>query len=329
MISARAVLAASLVLSGRAFGAETDAAAVRARVHTEVRAMLQADKGHVLFTDLWNGSRLGPAEKEYAARLYEVFFALPGHVQDEMKATGQAPKRAAIAANFGLAPEAVELLLAVATSEPRMPKLFRVDPGAGEIVDVDAAALRTFGETRGSPVRVSGWEGKPLPEFSLPALAGGQLASAELQGSPVLLWVWLTRCPVCRRVTPSMVELDRRLGPKGLRVVGLNSDAVLGLDVTDADREAWLREQAVRYPNAALDAATRAAFGQNIFPAFFLVGRDGRVRQLILNERSLEELEKLVLPLLAGASHRRFYGANSLAQRASLLATAGRGEKRR
>jgi thiol-disulfide isomerase/thioredoxin len=273
-------------------------AAVQSRVHQEVRAMMKAREGRVLFTDLWNGDTLSDPEKEYAARLYEVFFVLPGHVQRELGATGAPPTRAAIAANFGLSVEGVDLLLAVMTGEPRMPKLLRLDPATGEILDVDKVQLATFVETRGSPVRVSGWEGQPLPEFSLPALGGGTLASAGLKGQPALVWVWLTRCPVCRRVTPSMVELDRRLGPKGLRIVGLNSDGVLGLNVPDAERDAWIREQGIRYPNAALDPKARAAFAQNIFPAFFLVARDGRVRQLVLNERSLDELEKIARPLL-------------------------------
>jgi len=42
----------------------------------------------------------------------------------------------------------------------------------------------------------------------------------DLEGKPALVYVWLTRCPVCRRVTPSVVELDRRFGPRGLKIVG-------------------------------------------------------------------------------------------------------------
>jgi thiol-disulfide isomerase/thioredoxin len=302
MALVRSVAFSFAVAAVPALGQDAGTVGVQARVHAEVRSMMQAGEGRVLFTDLWNGDRLGAPEKEYAARLYEVFFALPGHVQGEMKVAGAPPKRDAIAANFGLTADAVDLLLTVMTAEPRMPKLFRRDRETGEIVDVDGAQLESFVATRGSPVRVSGWEGKPLPEFSLPAAAGGTLASSDLAGKPALVWGWLTRCPVCRRVTPSLVELDRRLGPKGLRIVGLNSDGVLGLDVPDAERSAWLAEQGVRYANAALDASTRAAFGQNIFPAFFLVGRDGRVRQLVLNERSLAELEALALPLLETGS---------------------------
>ena len=260
--------------------------------------MMQTGEGRVLFTDLWNGGRLNAAEREYAARLYEVFFALPAHVQHEMRARGAPPSALDIAANFGLAPDAVDLLLTLMTTEPRMPKLFRRDPTQGAITDVDAAALESFVKNRGSLVRVSGWKDKPLPPFALPATFGGTLSSADLQGKPSLVFVWLTRCPVCRRVTPSLVELDRRFGPRGLRIVGLNSDSVLGLAVPEPERETWLRDQGVRYPNAPLDAATRSAFGQNIFPAFFLVGKDGRVRELVLNERSLDELAALVEPLL-------------------------------
>jgi len=299
--------AALVVLAAASSPAPTsDAAAdpARQRVHAEVRAMLQTDNGRVLFTDLWNGERLNAAEREYAARLYEVFFALPAHVQDEMRARGAPPSLSDIAANFGLAPDAVDLLLTVMTTEPRMPKLFRRDPGAGAITDLDTAALETFVKNRGSLVRISGWKDKPLPAFALPAIFGGTLSSADLQGKPALVFVWLTRCPVCRRVTPSLVELDRRFGPRGLKIVGLNSDSVLGLAVPEPERETWLREQGVRYPNAPLDPATRSAFGQNIFPAFFLVGRDGRVLELVLNERSLDELAALVEPLLEAESER-------------------------
>ncbi len=273
-------------------------APAQARVHSEVRAMMQADKGRVLFTDLWNGDRLNAAEREYAARLYEVFFALPAHLLGELRAGGALPTPADIAANYGLAPEAVDLLLTVMTTEPRMPKLFGRDPETGKVRDVDRQALESFVSTRGSEVRVSGWRGKPLPSFALPAITGGSLKSADLLGKPTLVYVWLTRCPVCRRVAPSIVELDRRFGPRGLRIAGLNADDVLALKVPETEREAWLREQGVRYPNASLDAATRKALGQNIFPAFFLVEKDGRVRELILNERSLDELAALVEPLL-------------------------------
>jgi hypothetical protein len=100
---------------------ETAADAVRQRVHAEVRSMMRIGEGRVLFTDLWNGERLSAAEREYAARLYEVFFALPAHVQDELRARGAPPSPAEIAANFGLAPDAVDLLLAVMTSEPSTP----------------------------------------------------------------------------------------------------------------------------------------------------------------------------------------------------------------
>lgn len=277
---------------------EVASTAARARVHAEVREMMRANEGRVLFSDLWNGDRLDALEKEYAARLYEVFFALPALVADELRSQGAPPARAAIADSYGLSPEAVDLLLGVMTGEPRMPKLFRRQAETGEIVDVDRAALEAFVKSRGSQVRVSGWQGAPLPSFSLAGVPSGTLSSHSLDGRPGLVFLWLTRCPVCRRVTPSVVELSRRLGPRGLQVVGLNADEVLGLSVTPAERESWLREQGVSYPNAALDAATRAALGQNIFPAFFLVERDGRVRELVLNERSLEELEALVEPLL-------------------------------
>jgi thiol-disulfide isomerase/thioredoxin len=281
--------------------AAAPAAAGAERVHAAVREMMKAQEGRVLFTELWNGDTLSGPEREYAARLYEVFFELPAHIRDEARATGRPPEVAALAANFGLSRAAIDLLLTVMTTEPRMPRLLRLKAESGEIAEVDAAALDAFVKSRGTRVKVSGWAGQALPDFTLPAIGGGQLVWADLRGQPTLVYVWLTRCPVCRRVGPRLVELQTRFAERGLRLVGLNADTVLGLDVPESEREAWLREQKVAYPNASLDAASRAALGQNIFPAFFLVGRDGKVVELVLNERTLEELTALAEKLLASS----------------------------
>jgi peroxiredoxin len=273
------------------------------RVHAEVRRIMNANGGRALFSEIYNAEATPDAEREYASRLYEVFFALPAHLASEKRASGKPPTRAEIAANFGLVLEAVDLLLDVAVSDPRMPKLLERDAGTGEIRWLDLAAIDEFVARKGASVQLTGWAGKPLPEFSLTTLDGAPLRSSDLRGQPALVFLWLTRCPICRRITPDVVELDRRYRARGLRIVGLCADASLGLDVPAAERAAWIQEQAIRYPVAMLDGPARAALGnQNIFPALFLVGADGRVAKLVLNYHDLDALETLLKPLLAPAS---------------------------
>lgn len=269
------------------------------RVHDEVRAIMAAHEGRALFSELYNDEDLPGAARGYAARLYEVFFALPAFLAGEQRAKGRPPRLEEIADNFGLPAGAAELLVEIAVTDPRLPELLTRDEASGEIADLELAALDAFAARKGTSVAVAGWAGRPFPDLALTALDGEPLGAAAFAGRPALVFLWLTRCPVCRRVTPDVVALDRRYRERGLRVVGLCADEALGLDVPGAERRAWLEEQGVEYRNALLDAEVRAALGnQNIFPAFFLVGADGVVRRLLINAQEPEALAGLVEGLL-------------------------------
>ena len=273
-------------------------AAVAESVHGAVRQIMTANEGHALFSELYNDREITEPQREYAARLYEVFFALPGHLAAERRRTDRPARRQELADNFGLSREAVDLLLEIAVSDPRLPKLLTLEAD-GEIASLDLAAIDAFVEQKGGTVRVAGWEGRPLPELSLTALDGEPLGSADLMGRPSLVFLWLTRCPICRRVTPLVAELDRRYRDRGLQVVGLCADVTLGLGVTEDERREWLEEQQIEYRNAVLDAEARAALGnQNIFPAFFLVDAAGIVRRLVINEQDEATFEALLEELL-------------------------------
>src|SRR3989344_8766741 len=61
--------------------------------------------------------------------------------------------------------------------------------------------------------------GKPVPEFSLPAVDGQKtLTRADLLGKPALLNVWATWCISCRVEHPVL----NKLAQQGVRVYGGN-----------------------------------------------------------------------------------------------------------
>jgi thiol-disulfide isomerase/thioredoxin len=272
------------------------------RVHAAVRKIMDANEGRALFSELYNRDDLPADEREYASRLYEVFFALPAHLASEQRATGRVPALTDLADNFGLRRDAVDLLLDVAARDPRMPKtrLFeRPDPD-GEIASLDLAAIDAFTAAKGE-VKVSGFVGQPFPDFSLAALGGdGTISASALRGHPTAVFLWLTRCPVCRRMTPSVVELERKYRERGLKVVGLCADEAFGLNVPAEERAAWIRDQGIVYRNALLDGAGRRAFGnQNVFPTFFLLDRDAKVARVLINPPDLAAIERALLPLIS------------------------------
>lgn len=72
--------------------------------------------------------------------------------------------------------------------------------------------------------RASPSPGNPAPEYSAHSLAGQEIALADLRGDVVVLNVWATWCGPCVREMPALEALHRRLGERGLRVVGASLD---------------------------------------------------------------------------------------------------------
>jgi len=272
---------------------------VKVEAHAQVRAMMEAGDGRVVFSDLYNNPELPDPVKDYLGRLYEIYFAIPDHLQSELRTTGEIPSLQAVADNFGIRREEVDLLLDVMTSEPRMPMLLARNEETKEIEVLDLEEIDDFITQKGSQVRVSGWIGKQVPSFELPTLDGSTVRDSDLNGKSAILFIWLTRCPVCRRITPHMIELEKKYRDRGLVVQGLNADRALDLDVSDEEREEFVRESGIPYRIGMLDVETRADLGNgNIFPMLFFVGADGTIERFVLNYQDFDQLKKMTEDLL-------------------------------
>lgn len=274
---------------------------VESRVLQEVRQMMRETGGRVTFSDLHNSDRFGPQEKEFLARLYEIFFQLPGYLLQAHQASQPIPTRAEIARHFSISPTSVELLLRVMESDRRVPPLFEREPSGGEIARLDPANIQAFIEARGDQVRISQWEGKPLPGFDLETFDGGRLRASDLKGKNALIYFWFTGCPPCVRIAPILSELDRKYGPDELTIVGFNADRVLEIDIDETVRDDYLQKSRTEYVNAHLDSATREAFGNvNVFPMLFFVNPEGVIVQHLLNFQEKEKLEAVIQRMLSG-----------------------------
>lgn len=261
-------------------------------IHARVEAMLASEKGRVLFSEIWSDQSLSQEARLYAARLYEVFFRLPARIETVRQSDGRLPSRKELAEAFGLDDDSTGLLLRILQSEPRLPRMLQLDD-EGELESVDGAKLQAFVEQNSVPVRISDWQGESFPSLDLKEPFSG---SKPMQaGRPRLVWLWVTRCPVCRRLAPSIVELDQEFSGRGLQTVGYNADAVLGLQPDDAERRQYAREQGMAFPNYLLDRSNWEAMGGvNIFPSVFLLDAQGRVELLLLNVNDPQALVEKV-----------------------------------
>ena len=266
---------------------------------------MMAREGRVTFSELHN-SPFTQGEKAFLGRLYEIFFQIPAFLGREYRNTGKIPTLLQVAKNFEISRDAVDLLLAVMASDPRVPPLFTQNPRSREIESLNRENLDAFLRAHGSPVQVTGWVGRPLPSFDLATFEGERISASDLAGSHVLIYFWFTGCPPCEKIAPLLADLNRHYASSEFRVVGLNADNVLGLTTSREDRESHLRKRGVNFTNAHLDRATQEAFGTiNVFPTLFLVQPDGTIFQHLINYQNRERLESAVGELIRSSGDER------------------------
>jgi thiol-disulfide isomerase/thioredoxin len=215
-----------------------------------------------------------------------------------MERNGKPPARSRIADQFGVSVHSVDLLLTVMEIDRRVPKMFDRDR-TGEITRVHRQGLDSFLRRHSDSVRVTGWEGKPVPEFDLQTLEGKSLSSRSLKGSNSLLYFWFTGCPPCVRIAPILESLHQRYGKDRLRVVGMNADRVLEMTVSDRERIDYLKKQGLSFPNVQLTPDVHKDFGNiNVYPTLFLVDSSGTVFRRLINYQSQEAMDRVVSELV-------------------------------
>jgi cytochrome c biogenesis protein CcmG/thiol:disulfide interchange protein DsbE len=113
--------------------------------------------------------------------------------------------------------------------------------------------------------------GRPAPDFTLPALGGGQVSAKDLLGKPWVLNVWGTWCAACRDEHPVLLDIARR-----------GEVPLIGLNWRDEDQAAlaWLEKLGDPYAATAVDREGRTAieFGVYGAPETFFIDANGFVQ---------------------------------------------------
>ncbi len=249
----------------------------------------------VVVSDLYNNVFKTPEERKVLDRLFNTFFRIPLFVAQYKVSTGQVPSLADISRQFNFPVEGeASVILSIMDSDPRVPKFITRDPATGEITAVDVDKIRAdrrFGQVLERTL--TGWVGRDVPPFSLTLFDGKTLASDDLQGQSYLLYFWFSGCPPCVRISPHLVELQKRFGTRNFTVVAVNADRVLELDHTDADRAAYVKKAGFNFPVGHLTAKMQQDFGGvNVYPTLFLINARGIVQNYYVNYQPLDTLAR-------------------------------------
>ncbi len=103
---------------------------------------------------------------------------------------------------------------------------------------------------------------------------------ADYRGQVVMLNVWATWCLPCRVEMPSIEELHKAYGPKGLKIVAVSIDD----PGTDAGIRAFAKQYGLTFeilhdPKGAITDL----YDIDGYPETFIVGRDGVIRKKLMS----------------------------------------------
>lgn len=139
-----------------------------------------------------------------------------------------------------------------------------------------AVALTTAG------MSTQGWAGEQrAPEFSHSAapqwINSAPQSLAALRGKPVLIEFWTFDCVNCRQSLPWMKAIHERYGKEGLAIVSVHTPE-LAQERDPANVREAVQRLGITYPVMLdTDFSYWTAMGNQYWPAFYLVDRDGRI----------------------------------------------------
>jgi len=111
-------------------------------------------------------------------------------------------------------------------------------------------------------------------DFRLPSIDGDIISKADFQGQVLIVDIWGTWCPPCRKEIPHFIQLRNTYGQEELAIVGLNYERV---------NEAQAAKQIPNFQG---------------FPTTFFIDKQGEIRLTLVGLQPYKRLEAAAQILL-------------------------------
>ena len=120
--------------------------------------------------------------------------------------------------------------------------------------------------------------GLEVPNFAFPDLNGKEVSLSDQRGKVVLVNVWATWCPPCRREMPSMQRLYEKFKGKNFEILAVSIDSEGRAAV-----EPFMRKMNLTFP-ALLDPGEtiRPLYGITGVPESFIIDQQGILVEKII-----------------------------------------------
>ncbi|MDX2041498.1 MAG: redoxin domain-containing protein [Acidobacteriota bacterium] len=120
--------------------------------------------------------------------------------------------------------------------------------------------------------------GGEIPDFAFTDFKGKKRKVSEFRGKYLLIDFWGTWCGPCRREMPYLKSAYRNFQPRGLEILGMNTDEPEII----SDVKNWLAKNGLEWPQATRESIREVIRGFRIhsYPTTILLDPDGKIISL-------------------------------------------------
>ncbi len=171
--------------------------------------------------------------------------------------------------------------------------------GLGSILIVTSVYLVLRNQAQASQVDLSAVPVKvnfPTPDLTLKDIQGVPHSLVDYRGQVVLVNLWATWCPPCRKEMPVLQDFYNKYKGNGFVVIAINDGD------PQADVSKFVHDYALTFP-VWLDPtyiATEKAFNAPNLPTSFVIDRSGTIQLTWIGGINYRMLDKYVAPLVTG-----------------------------
>ncbi|OUZ07209.1 hypothetical protein BHE97_16990 [Aeromicrobium sp. PE09-221] len=150
-----------------------------------------------------------------------------------------------------------------------------------------------FASGDGSVTFVPPAERAELPELTGVDLTEQPMSSRDFDAGVLVINIWGSWCPPCRKETPTLVSLSREFEDQGVQFLGI------AVRESPAASQAFVQKNDVPYPSFSDEAGKLLlAFTESLpaaaVPTTYVIDRDGKVAARILSEVDETTLRQLI-----------------------------------
>ena len=145
-------------------------------------------------------------------------------------------------------------------------------------------------------------ESRSWPVWRADTADGREFHSKQLEGKVVVIAMWASWCPTCRKQIPILNNLQQLYGNKSVQVLSFS------FDHSDTTHKSFVKEQEVGFPSIfarngeglqVVKLLQRAAGTLEAVPTVLVYDKRGQLAHRMVGFLNRKELEDLVEPLLA------------------------------